>query len=35
MNETDHRNKTSDHESSDDDILDGFSQAQELRSEQC
>lgn len=35
MNEIDHRNETSDHESSDDDILDGFSWAQELKSEQC
>lgn len=30
MDETDHINKTSDHGSSDDDILDEFSQAQKL-----
>ena len=35
MNEIDHRNEISDHESSGDDILDGFSQAQELKSAQC
>lgn len=35
MTKIDHISKPSDHESSDDDVLDEFSQAQELQSEQC